>query len=399
MTPNQTAKWALITVTAFAVISDTMLLPFYPHYFETVFGVSDPRVTSRYLAVSCLIVILTLPLWARIARQFGTLPVLMISQLAALFASLTCASAETLNTLLLLGWLMVLFKASYLLVYPYLLTLESSSKQAHTVGLLSVVVHLGAIVGALFGGSILQLSDPTHAFVWMAVGDGLQTLVCGWLIWRVRPTPEPTPATSVSANPVWSLAKGQLALVMWLFYFSAYLIRPFFVEYWHQLSPDSSEVGAAAIFAIPAAIAIAALLLERSPQQPPWLVALGRIPAALLIGALGFMLQAQPEGHWVIAGRLLYGWALFHATVKLDLKIFALSRAEDYGRDFSLLHLFQSLGVLVGAYAAGELLLSLGHQATFLIAGAGFLLTMLLFKRWFITPLPTNLKESHCDHR
>ncbi|WP_051252616.1 MFS transporter [Ferrimonas kyonanensis] len=390
MSPNQLAKWALIAVTAFAVISDSMLLPFYPIYFEVMFHSSDPLLTSRYLAVSCLIVIVALPLWARVARRFGTLKVLMLSQVGALLASVGCANAPTLAVLFASGWIMVLFKASYLLVYPYLLTLEEAKHQPHTVGLLSVIVHLGAIIGALVGGSILQLAHPPQAFLWMAVGDGLQILVCGWLLLRVQPQSlvanrqQPCEDTTAAARRATTRPKVQLALIMWLFYFSAYLIRPFFVQYWHRLSPQSGEIEAAVIFAIPAAIAIAALMLQRHSRQPRWLQTLGQIPVALAIGAVGFALQAQPQPHWIIVGRVLYGWALFHATVKLDLKIFALSHPNEYSKDFATLHIFQSLGVLVASYAAGQLMVAGGDQLLFVCASGGFILTTLLFWQWFM---------------
>ena len=54
----------------------------------------------------------------------------------------------------------------------------------------------------------------------------------------------------------------RLALVMLVFDFSAYLIRPFFAVYWQRVSGVDSELVSGMAFAIPGVVAIVALRLH-----------------------------------------------------------------------------------------------------------------------------------------
>ncbi|MFW6346672.1 MAG: MFS transporter, partial [Halomonas sp.] len=114
----------LVAVTAVAVVSDAMLLPFYPQFFAERFGVGDPSHVGAYLAMSCLVVMLALPLWARLARRVGTLRLLIGTQVLAGCLSLTCAVVTSLPWFWGLSLAMLVAKASYLLVYPYLMHFE-----------------------------------------------------------------------------------------------------------------------------------------------------------------------------------------------------------------------------------------------------------------------------------
>lgn len=48
----------LLTLSTLAVVGDAVLLPFYPQYFASRFGVEDARLVGNYLAALCLVVIL-----------------------------------------------------------------------------------------------------------------------------------------------------------------------------------------------------------------------------------------------------------------------------------------------------------------------------------------------------
>lgn len=374
MTPT---PW-LVAVTAVAVISDAMLLPFYPQFFAARFGVTDPSHVGAYLAMSCLVVLVALPAWARLARRVGTLPLLLVTQLVAGGLSLSCAVVTSLPWFWGLSLAMLVAKASYLLVYPYLMHFEPQDRHATLIGTLSVVVHAGGILGAMVGGLVLEHWAAAQVFRVMALGDALQVAVCAWLIRRGRAphsTPHAAPATERA--PASSAAILRLGLVMLLFYFSAYLARPFFARYWELASGLPGEVLAGAVFAIPGAVAVALLALDLLARRP----AGQAILLPLAIGLVGLLLQASGEVVAILAGRVLFGWALFRITVRLELRLFQLSTPDRYASDFSKVHVFQGLGVLVASWGAGRLVEAFGLTAPFLVAATGLALCALAYRR------------------
>src|SRR5690606_8380720 len=114
----------LVGLTAVAVVSDTMLIPFYPRFFDVAFGIGDPRHVGYYLAAVCLTVMLGFPAWAHVARRIDTLRLLVYTQLAAGVLSVVCAWAPSLAVFWLVSLAMVAFKASYLLIYPLIMSRE-----------------------------------------------------------------------------------------------------------------------------------------------------------------------------------------------------------------------------------------------------------------------------------
>ncbi len=360
----------LVAVTAVAVVSDAMLLPFYPQFFAERFGVSDPSHVGGYLAMSCLVVMLALPGWARLARRVGTLRLLIGTQVVAGALSLSCAVVTSLPWFWGLSLAMLVAKASYLLVYPYLMHFEPQDRHASVIGTLSVVVHAGGILGAVIGGLVLEHWQAAQVFRVMAVSDALQVAVCLLLLRRGR-APHAAPATSPA--PGTSGAILRLGLVMLLFYFSATLARPFFAQYWELASGLSGEVLAGAVFAIPGGVAVVLLALDLLGRRPGG----EAIVLPLAIGLTGLLLQASGEVAAILAGRLLFGWALFRVTVRLEVRIFRLSTPARYASDFSKIHVFQGLGVLVASWGAGHLVDAQGLASPFLVAALGFVLCAL----------------------
>ena len=360
----------LVAVTAVAVVSDAMLLPFYPHFFAERFGVTDPSHVGGYLAMSCLVVMLALPVWARLARRVGTLRLLVGTQVVAGGLSLSCAVVTSLPWFWGLSMAMLVAKASYLLVYPYLMHFEPQDRHATLIGSLSVVVHAGGILGAVIGGLVLEHWQAAQVFRVMAISDALQVAVCLLLLKRGR-VPRAAPATPPA--PGTSGAILRLGLVMLLFYFSAYLARPFFAQYWELASGLPGEVLAGAVFAIPGGVAVALLAFDLLGRRPGGQA----IVAPLAIGLAGLLMQASGEIAAILAGRALFGWALFRVTVRLEVRIFQLSTPARYASDFSKIHVFQGLGVLVASWSAGRLVDTQGLASPFLVAALGFVLCAL----------------------
>jgi len=371
---------AIVAMSAFAVVSDAILIAFYPHFFERRYGVTSAFHVGAYIAAISIAVMCTLPLWARVARRVETMHLLLFTQGAA---GTLCALSWFADSVLgywVLTMLMFMCKSSYLLMYPYLMRMQPPDTHAHTIGLLSVVVHFGGIFGAVAGGFALQRFGPAACIGLMAAGDFAQMLVCAWLIRSGRvvcvvaaDAAAPAPARAAGS---WRRILQLCGLVM-LIDFSAYLVRPFFSRYWEQVSGSSEQLVSGAVFAIPGAVALVALFVNQRAHGRT-----GRLHdhvlANLLLGTAGLMLQALPVEWAILAGRVLYGWALFQLIVKFEVLLFRFSTPPSYARDFSVFNFFQNLGVLLSSFAAGALVECHGIALTFAIAAVGLAIVALL---------------------
>ena len=287
------------------------------------------------------------PIWAFISKYINVLPLLVYSQIAAGVFSVSSFFASDLNWFWFSSMAMFAFKASYLLVYPYLMSLEAKKNHVATIAMLSVVVHFGAILGALAGGFVLSALPGKAAFLIMALSDFTQVFVCAYLI-RLAPSKNQSP-------PV---AKTSIT--------SSSLIRPFFAAYWQSISDTSSIVLASVVFSIPAFMALLALCFNHWRQHT------NRNPINLLVVFMliitGVALQASPLYLVVIAGRCLFGLSLFIIIVRLDLLLYQVSTPDKYAEDFSKVSFCQSLGVLLASYCAGLLVKSSGLVIPFWVA-------------------------------
>ena len=78
-----TLRRALIGMTLLAVLGDSLLMPFYPQYFAERFGELRSEQVGLYLAAVCLVAMLALPVWVRLARHAHPLRLLILGQLVA----------------------------------------------------------------------------------------------------------------------------------------------------------------------------------------------------------------------------------------------------------------------------------------------------------------------------
>lgn len=380
-----TLRTTILIMSAFGVISDSILIAFYPQFFEQRYGITSPVHVGAYIAAISIAVMCMLPVWARVARHVETMHLLVYTQLAAALFCVLSIWAPNAPVYWLLTMLMFMTKASYLLMFPYLMRLQKPEEHGVTIGLLSVVVHIGAIFGAAVGGLALQHFGPRLCIGLMAAGDFIQMGLSLYLIRSAKIVRVLTPQERDRTAPPFKRAPGSLAtllklsLLMLVFDFSAYLIRPFFTVYWEGTTGVHDQMLTGLIFAIPGIVALLALLIKRYMSQPPaWL---DHTLGNLLLGTLGLLLQAAPSMLLIIIGRCLYGWALYQVIVKLEVTLFKVSTPDAYARDFSVTNFFQNLGVLLSSFGAGYLVSLVGVPMTFAIAAAGMLLTAAL-DRW-----------------
>ena len=374
---------ALILLTLVSVTADTMILPFYPQFFSQAFDVNEQAHVGYYLAVCCLTVMLSFPLWARLARHIHELPLWVVTQTLAGALGVACYFSTSLWQFWLLSQLMLCLKASYLLIYPYVLRLEQGNQQLSLIGLFAVLMQLGGILGAVIGGSLLEYFSPRSLYLWMAASDALQVLVCGYLMWQTRQGWRTDIKPSSERKRGWTPHIVRLGLLAMLFYCAAFFIRPFFTPYWQALHGDSwlASVSVSGwIFALPGWVALLGLWVnhKRPPNDDHSRVLL----LAMLYGAAGLWLQGSANTELLVIGRLIYAWALFQITVRLELWLFAHSEPEFYGQDFSKLHLLQNVGVIAASMSVGHWVEAYGDATTFLFSASGLLLCAVYLYGW-----------------
>lgn len=375
------AKSFLVLMTVIAVISDSMLHPFYPQYFAMVFGVVDPLHVGLYIGACSLTVMLSFPLWALLSRRIHVLHLLIATQIATGALSVACWAITSLAWFWMVSLCMMVFKASYLLIYPYVMSLEAKEHHVGTISLLAFVVYFGNILAALLSGVVFEVIDARFLFVVMACGDVLQILLCLVLLRAPFPAPRHGHADEAPAEPLPAPPRHfvyRLGFVMLVMYFSAYLTEPFFATYWERVSAIDNKIVTGLVFAIPGVAALLGLYINarrRSNASTPYT----RILPAIVVAFCSLWIQAAGPPSALLIGRFLYGVALFQSMVRLDALLFRQSTPETYSVDFSKINVFQGLGVLFASFAAGSLVSSFGLHATFVVSLGGFILGALLY--------------------
>ena len=386
---TQTLKVSLILLTVISVVCDTMLLPFYPQFFSQQFGIDSSLHVGSYIGVCCFTVMCAFPLWAKVARKVQELQLWVVTQIAAAILGVCCYFITDIYLFWAASQLMLVFKASYLLIYPFVLRLEEKDSHLSMIGLFSVLMHFGGIGGAILGGLMLDRFNPQYIFLIMAAGDLIQVVLCLYLISKMQLAWQWRPARPDFQHrkriPGFVLCIG---LVSMLVYFSAFVARPYFSLYWQQVTGVSSEVLAGLIYAIPAWIALVCLYLAHRKSRSG-LSNENHIALSLIIGLCGLLLQGISEWYWVLAGRCLLGYSMFVVTVKLEVMLFARSEPSHYSEDFSKLHFMQNLGVIGASFSVSSLVSgpqvsptvegAAQYQLPFYVAAAGFAVTLLVF--------------------
>ncbi|ASP37547.1 MFS transporter [Bacterioplanes sanyensis] len=376
-------RTALIVLTVVSVTADTMILPFYPQFFAQAFDVHSQAHVGYYLAACCISVMLAFPVWAKIARRVHELPLWVITQTLAGLLGIACYFSQSLWQFWLLSQLMLCLKASYLMIYPYVLRLEERDKHLGMVGLFAVLMQLGGILGAVVGGALLEHYSARSLYLWMAASDGLQVLVCGYLMWRLRQGWQAPQSEQSTPTRGWTPHVIRLGLLAMVFYCAAFFIRPFFTPYWQSLNPDSALAAVSIsgwLFSLPGWVALLGLWVnQKRPGSDDHAQVL---LLAMLYGCVGLWLQASADSALLTIGRIIYAWALFQITVRLELWLFAHSEPQFYGQDFSKLHLMQNVGVILASMTVGHWVSAWGYASTFVVASVGLLLCALCLLWW-----------------
>lgn len=77
-------------MTLVAVVSDYLLHPFYPQFFELRFGIKNPELVGYYFAAICFMVMIAFPFWAYVSKKVSELNILVYTQFVAGILALLC---------------------------------------------------------------------------------------------------------------------------------------------------------------------------------------------------------------------------------------------------------------------------------------------------------------------
>lgn len=372
-------RLTLILLTVVSVVADTLILPFYPQFFESEFEVESGLYVGVYIATCSFTVMVTFPFWALLAKRVNEMHIWVVTQLISACLGYLTYCADSIVQFWVYSQLMLVFKASYLLIYPFFLKLEEKHKHLGVVGLFALLMHFSAIGGAVLGGVALDFYRPRDIYLIMIGSDILQTVICLMLIcmyqfqWRQpqSPTADKHKHKYIKRHVVF------IGLVFLFLYFSSFLMRPFFTRMWEGVMPDGSDVVSGLVYSIPAWVALLGVFVNKclNPKSKQLII----LVSSFILASLGAVLQSLHDPSVILLGRLIFGWAMFQLTVRLELLIFSFSQESDYAFDFSIVSLFQNTGVIIASFATGYFVEYFYIELPFHISAFGFLITLIIF--------------------
>lgn len=392
---------ALFLCVFLAVFTEVLLSPFYPQFFRQVFGVEDLSYTGYYIFICRLTVVLCAPLWGLLSRRFAIKRLLAGGQVGAALMTVLLGTSHSIEQFVTFSVMLLLFKSSYLLVYPLIVELAGKGQRSTIAGTYQAVFH-GAIIAATVAGAwMVNLEAPLFLFYWIAIADLIQLGLC-LMVLRSTPTPSMVP-TEVEVNlPVREVGFGfigAIGLTILTFQLANNLVRPFFTEYVVAPEPFSVSLQASSIlFLIPSVMAIAAMPYIRKVAQPERLPMLYSVGLGLLILSL-YLQGGTAQLPVLMLSRVVYGFMLAVTQAVLELQLFEHSSQNRLHYHYSLVMAFANVGHLGAPLLASYLVNAYSLAAPLLAAGTLCLLN-LVFARLtiFRTISWTNLQPVSISH-
>lgn len=394
---------ALFLCIFLAVFTEVLLSPFYPQFFRQVFGVEDLSYTGYYIFICRLTVVLCAPIWGLLSRRFAVKQLLVVGQSGAALMTALLGTSQTIEQFITFSVMLLLFKSSYLLVYPLIVELAGKGQRSAIAGTYQAVFHGAIIAATLVGAWMVNLETPLFLFYWIAIADLIQLGLC-FLFLRNIPASS-TMSTDAVSLPVKQAGFGfigAIGLTVLTFQLANNLVRPFFTEYVTVPQPFGVSLQTSSVlFLIPSVMAIAAMPYIRKVAQPERLPMLYSIGLGLLILSL-YLQGSTSELPILVLSRVVYGFMLAVTQAVLELQLFEHSSQNRLHYHYSLVTAFANLGHLGAPLLASYLVNTYSLAAPLLAAGTLCLLN-LIFARltifrtvsWInLQPVPVSHKES-----
>jgi MFS family permease len=356
------------------VFTDVALSPFYPQFFDKVFGIIDLGYTAFYIFIARLTVVISVPIWGILSKYFEVKYLLYVGQWMSAVMLVGMAAAQDVQQFVSFTVLLLIGKSSFFLIYPLLIELNGEGRRSRVVGTYHMLFHGAIILGTLSGAWIIKLEDPLLLFYGLAVIEVVIWLFC-CITFRTLSSRKKT----VPTKHVVQSGKKQfrflvtIGLIIFAFHTANNMIRPYFATYTitdFQLSLVESSI----LFMIPSVMAIIAYPTIRKVCSPERLSFVFSFAIGVL--AISLVLQGMTSSLLVLCiGRVFYGFFLAIAQSALELYLFQKS-SNQLQVNYTIASSFQNAGLLVAPLLASMSVHSYSLATPLVFAGVICLLTL-----------------------
>ncbi|WP_100404186.1 MFS transporter [Bacillus solitudinis] len=379
MTSFKASQAVLFFLIFYLVYTDVALSPFYPQFFEKVFGITDLEYTALYIFIARLTVVIAVPIWGILSKYFEVRHLLYVGQWISAVMLVGMAGAQDVQQFLWFTVLLLIGKSSFFLIYPLLIELNGKGKRSRIVGTYHMLFHGAIILGTLSGALIIKLENPLLLFYGLAATEVVIWLICCITFRKLSSRKKTVP----NKHLVHSREKQfrflvTIGLVIFAFHTANNMIRPYFVTYTitdFQLSLVESSI----LFMIPSLMAIIAYPTIRkicSPEKLSFVFAF-----ALGVLAISLILQGMTSSLLVLCiGRSIYGFFLAIAQSALELYLFNKS-SNQLHVNYTIASSFQNAGLLVAPLLASMTVSSYNLAMPFVFGGVICLLTLFVARQ------------------
>jgi MFS transporter, DHA1 family, multidrug resistance protein len=336
-----------------ATVADMLMVPYYPQFFQQLYGVTDPQYVGMLIALCRVMMLLTYPAWARLSQSVATVQILVYTQALAGLAGVACLLAPNEGLFLVFSMISVAFKSSYLLIYPLLVNLSGRGRQTQMVSRYGLIIHSATVVAAIAGGLLLDYADPVYLLGIKIGADWIQMGMSWWLLKNVPLAV--TDREGAQQDQPKGNKRGSGYGIVWLvflYHTSISLIRPYFTRFLEGLSFDLNATGQGMLFVLPAVMSmVAALGYKKLRLDAP-------IQKVIVLASVVMVLATwmQVAGHsllLLISGRICYGLALFLVQAGMDLVVFRSSRSGEMAWNYRLVTTATNAALIVAPLTLG----------------------------------------------
>ncbi|AFY40277.1 major facilitator superfamily MFS_1 [[Leptolyngbya] sp. PCC 7376] len=355
------------------IFSEVLLAPFYPVFFEKVFGVEDLTYTGFYIFICRMTVVVTAPFWGFFSNKLNIKTLLYCGQICSALVCVFMTFTQNVTQFTIATVILLLFRSSFVILYPLIIQLGGEQRRETIAGTYQAVFHSGIVISSIAGIWIIQLENPLNAFFVVALLDILQFALC-WFFLEDLPKKEVIANDSKSETKTTDILQSNWALIPaigvigLLFQFIHNLVRPYFVSYVTEADYFGTTLTTGGIlFAIPSVMAIAALPFIRSYAKPH------RIPMLYTIGSLLLAVTLLVQGSTnslslFVFSRVIYGFFLAVTQAALELYLFNNSDPEKIPLNYTLMFAFANVGLVLSPLTASHLVEEYSFASPLIVA-------------------------------
>jgi len=187
MIPAMRGKLLILFITAFVdMVGLAMIVPLLPFY-ATEFGASATTVGLLVSAFS-LAQLVVAPAWGRLSDRYGRRPAILAGLIVTAVAYLIFGFANSVVVLLASRLIQGMGAGTIGVVQAYVADASLPERRTHSLGWLSAVTSLGAVVGPAFGSAMISVGGRTAP----GIGAAALSLLVAAFAWRyLRESREP----------------------------------------------------------------------------------------------------------------------------------------------------------------------------------------------------------------